>query len=277
MILVTGASGNVGGYVCQALAEVGSDFVRAVSTHTTHENERTLDFLNAHTFTEALSGVQKVFLVRPPALSKPEQDMRPFIEACQQAGVQQLVFLSLQGVEQNTFTPHAKIEGIIRRVGVPYTFLRPSFFMQNLTMQHAAEIRQRDELFMPAGNGKTNFIDARDIADAAATVLLSSDHLFKAYELTGADSFSYYEVAGMLTSELNRTIRYTKPGLLRYWLRSLKQGMPFGFALVTGVIYSIARLGKASGKSEDLILLLGRPPRSLPAFIQEHKQYWLKT
>ncbi|WP_119396315.1 SDR family oxidoreductase [Salinibius halmophilus] len=276
MILVTGATGNVGGLLCDALQNrkvAKQGFVRAMS-RPIHASDRRFDFLDAGTFAPALDGIKQVFLVRPPALAKPNKDMAPFLRACKTAGVEQIVFLSLQGADKNTWTPHAKIEQLIRDLSLDYTYLRPSFFMQNLTMQHAREIRERSEIFAPAGHGKTNFIDARDIADVAALVLTTPNHLGQAYELTGSQGFSYSEVAQMLSAQLNRQVVYAKPGLLRYIARQLSQGTPLGFALVTSVIYSIARLGKANHYSPELETLLARPPRTLAAFIKEHSAVW---
>jgi uncharacterized protein YbjT (DUF2867 family) len=275
MILVTGATGNVGGYVCDRLNDQQVSFVKAVREPTQQESERWLDFLNPTTFEAALRGITHVFLVRPPALAKPEQDMRPFLEACKKYQIDHIVFLSLQGVEQNAFTPHAKIEKLIETLNLPFTFLRPSFFMQNLTMQHKEEIRKDSILFMPAGNGLTNFIDARDIADAAAVCLQDKEHIGKKHTLTGSHSYSYYDVANLLSAELGRTIHYAKPGLIRYWVKSIRGGMSVGFAMITGIIYTIARLGKADGTNDTLATLLHRPPRSLEQFIKEHRKLWL--
>ncbi|EAR10626.1 SDR family oxidoreductase [Reinekea blandensis] len=274
MILVTGATGNVGGLLCRELTERSCVFFRGVSKPTL-SNDRRLNFLDPSTFDAALFGIDRVFLVRPPALAKPEKDMRPFLEACQQKGIKQVVFLSLQGAARNPWTPHAKIEAIIRELDLPYTFLQPSFFMQNLTQQHAQDIREHDELFMPAGRGATNFIDARDIALAAAVVLTEPGHEDRSYELTGSQAYRYDEVAALLSQVLGRTIVYSQPGLLRYLWRTWRQGNPLGYALVTGVIYSVARLGKADGYSDALPTLIQRSPISLTRFIEEHRAQWV--
>ena len=273
MILVTGATGNVGGLLCRVLTERSVGFLRGVSKPTL-SNDRRLNFLDPATFDDALSGVDRVFLVRPPALAQPQRDMRPFLQACQQKAIRQVVFLSLQGAERNPWTPHAKIEALIRALALPYTFLQPSFFMQNLTQQHAKDIRDHDELFLPAGRGATNFIDARDIAAAAAIVLTEPGHVSRSYELTGPQAYRYDEVAAMLSRVLGRTIVYPQPGLLRYLWRTWRQGNPLGYALVTGVIYTVARLGMADGYSNALPELIQRPAISLDRFIEEHQAQW---
>ena len=70
---------------------------------------------------------------------------RPFVEAIKRSEVEQVLFLSLQGVESNPFTLHHKIEKLIVEAGIPYTFMRPSFFTQNLSTTHRAEITNHND------------------------------------------------------------------------------------------------------------------------------------
>lgn len=94
--------------------------------------------------------------------------MFPVIATARRCGIRQIVFLSLQGVQHNRSTPHYVIEQYLKSSGVSYTCLRPKFFMQNLSVIHAAEIRDDDEVFVPAGRSFTAFIDTRDIGRVSA-------------------------------------------------------------------------------------------------------------
>jgi len=76
-------------------------------------------------------------------------------------GVNHVVYLSTLGAEKNVIIPHHRIEKHIMGTDITYTLLRASFFMQNLLEVHRADIVEHDELFVPAGSGKTSFIDAR--------------------------------------------------------------------------------------------------------------------
>ncbi|KLD59983.1 NmrA family transcriptional regulator, partial [Lactiplantibacillus plantarum] len=73
------------------------------------------------TFDAALRGIQKVFFVRPPQLAKPKQDMWPFLKCLQAHHIEQVVFVSLMGVEHNPMTPHHQIEQMIEQLQLPYT------------------------------------------------------------------------------------------------------------------------------------------------------------
>ncbi|MBU9713628.1 NmrA family NAD(P)-binding protein [Evansella tamaricis] len=119
-----------------------------------------------------------------------------------------MVFVSLMGVEKPPIVPHRKIEDMIRDLGIGYTFLRPSFFMQNLNTTHREDIAIRNELYMPVGRAKTSFIDTRDIASVAATCLIEKGYLNKFYTLTGAKAIDYEEVGEILSNTLGRKIEY---------------------------------------------------------------------
>ena len=86
--------------------------------------------------------------------------------------------LSIQGVERNrVVVPHRKVEDHLRRNGLAWTFVRAAYFMQNLSMTHAADIRERDEIFLPAGRrSRTAHVDARDVAAVAAVALTGEGH-----------------------------------------------------------------------------------------------------
>jgi nucleoside-diphosphate-sugar epimerase len=148
--------------------------------------------------------------------------------------------------------------------------------MQNLSTTHAAEIRDRDEIFVPAGGGKTNFVDARDLGEAAAHMLAGpGKHLMRAYDLTGPASFTYGEVAAILTRELGREIRYARPSKVRFLIRKLREKTPLMFTLVMIYLYHQTVSGAADSFSPELGELLGRPPTSLEQFVREHRHIWM--
>ena len=190
------------------------------------------------------------------------------------ANVRQIVFLSLLGVARNPVIPHHAIEQHILASGLDYTFLRASFFMQNLSTTHCQEIRSDREIYVPAGRGKTSFIDVRDIARIGVLALSQPGHANQAYDLTGDQSLDYYEVAGLFSEVLGRAITYRKPSLLGFITRHYVRGKPLPYVLVMAGIYSTARLGLAGGISHDAERLLGRRPNRFRQFIEDYKAVW---
>lgn len=216
-ILVTGATGNVGFEVVRLLSERGYPVKAAVRSYSTSRlnlpsgvESVAFDFEQPQTFEPALRDINTLFLVRPPAILQVKKYIYPAIALAQAVGVERIVFLSLLGAERIAILPHAKIEAYIKSLGLPYTFLRPSFFMQNLSTTHCQDIRDNNEIFVPAGKGKTSFIDVRDIAAVAVKVMTEPGHENKAYPLTGSEALDYYKVAEIFTNTLGRQIVYTK-------------------------------------------------------------------
>lgn len=263
-ILVTGSTGTVGAAVVAQLVGAGHEVRAAVRPGSRARNETPcetveFDFEVPSTFSAALDGVGRVFLMRPPQMPD-HRLMRPFIDALAASDVQQVAFLSVQGAGTNSFVPHHGIEQYLKRSGVPWTFLRPSFFMQNLSTTHRADICERDEVFVPAGRGRTNFIAAEDVASAAATVLTTPGHLGRAYEITGDEALTYAEVATILSAVCGREIVYSEPSARAFKTRMRAAGADEAFVSVMGSIYLIAKLGMAAGTTDELRGLIGRPP-----------------
>ena len=104
---------------------------------------------------------------------------------------------------------HRQAEKIIEESGIPFSFLRPNFFMQNFVNFYSPMIKSQGALYAPAGDGKVSFVDVRDIAAVAVQALTDdSQHAGKAYTITGQDALSYGQVAEILSNEVNKRISY---------------------------------------------------------------------
>lgn len=279
-ILVTGASGNVGRYVVDELLKMGETVVAAGTDVKRLEeifriNDEfqgnielvRFDFTDKSTFEQALKDVDRVFLMRPPHLGKPE-DLYGFIDAMKENDIKLVSFLSLMGVEKNTIPPHHKIEKYIEAVGVPFAHIRPGFFMQNLSGIHAKEIVEKNEIFVPAGRSRTSFIDAADIGLSVATLLHEADkYKNSSHTITGAESLDYFQVAEILSKVTGRKITYAKPSYLRYRSYYIKErGLEKGYVNVTVALYFMTRMGTAKEVTDGFFRLTGKQPRSFEDF-----------
>jgi uncharacterized protein YbjT (DUF2867 family) len=281
-ILVIGAMGNVGTEVVHSLA--GKNIpIRAADLFPEKVKERfglgveavRFDFSDPSTFADTFRGIRKVFVLRPPQISNIKRDMFPALEVAKAAGVNHMVFLSLIGIEKNKVVPHYKVEQWILSSGLDYTFLRCSFFMQNLNTTHLAEIRDRDEIYIPVGDAKTSFLDVRDIGAVAALALSSPGHEKKAYDLTGSEALDYYQVAEMFTRVLGRKITYKNPSSMKFFRRQQKNNKLM-FALVTTWLYGNTRKGMAETVTGEVMRLLGREPIRMRKYIEDYKSSWVK-
>jgi uncharacterized protein YbjT (DUF2867 family) len=281
-ILVTGALGNVGTQVVYGLQAAGCR-VRAADRNVAGLREKFgdsvecvhFDFLDPTSFAQTFEGVGQMFLMRPPQISNVKRDMFPAINAAKQAGVRYVVFLSVIGIEKMTFIPHYKVETYLKQQGFQTTFLRCSFFMQNLSTTHRQEIKERSEIFVPVGNAKTSFIDVRDIGAVAARILTETGQEGKNYDLTGAEALDYWQATKILGETLGRNIGYPNPGAIRFFIETLRRGAPFSYAFVVMGLYTSTRYGMAESITDSVEKLTGRKPISFKQFTEDYKDSWL--
>lgn len=280
-ILVIGGTGNIGFPLIKYLSQDDSVQIIAGSHNVSHAKSilqqfnqvqvKHFDFLDPQTFEDAFQGVTKVFFVRPPQLADPQHDMLPFLRFTKKQHIKQTVFISLLGVEKNPMTPHHKIEQLILDLNLPYTFIRPSFFMQNLNTTHRLDIQKNHDLFIPAGNSRTSFIDTRDIGEVAAIALLDNKYIGQKLNITGPMALSYSEIAQIMTNVLGYPITYSKPSLLKFRQRMLERGLKKDFVNVMVMLYLITQLGNAKEVTSTLGQILPHAPRTIQNYIRDYQ------
>lgn len=283
MILVTGPNGNVGTELVRQLADAGTLPFR-VAAHTPAKLQAIhgdrvaavkFDYADQATWPAALKGVTCLFLLFPlPHPRTAKQWMVPFVAAAAAAGVRHIIYLTVPGADTTPAVPHHAVEQAIIVSGVPHTFLRAAFFAQNMCRDittHAVDVALHNEIFVPAGRGKTSFVDSRDVAEVAVNIMADpAPHAGQAYVLTGPEVINYYRVAELFTAELGRPIRYANPSIPHFWWRLWGRTTWDTLAFMT-IVYSLTRFGKNAPFTDTLGRLLGRPPRSMAEFVHDYR------
>jgi len=263
-VLVTGATGTVGSAL---LAELdGSDTVVRAATRTPPgggpaDEWVAFDFAKPETWGPALSGVDALFLLRPPEHSQ-VGPLTEFVDAVARVGVEHCVVLSVLGADRNPLHPHRRIECHVASTPLSWTVLRPSFFTQALRDAHGEDL-ERGEIAVPAGDGATSFVDAREVAAVAARTLTEPGHEGRADDITGPAALTCGEVAAIASEALGRHVAYTRPSLPGFVRREVRRGRSLAFTLVMCGIYTTARLGPAARVTDDAERVLGREPRTV--------------
>jgi uncharacterized protein YbjT (DUF2867 family) len=277
-VLVTGATGTVGRSLVGELLAAGQ-VVRAgvlvpgaAGLPPDAEPVR-LDFHDPTTAAPALVGVDRLFLLRPPAISDVATALGPLVQAAARVGVRRVVVLSVMGV--NPALPHWRMERMVQQAGLPMTALRPSYFAQNLLTAFGDEIRKHSRLRLACGSGRVSFVDTRDVAAVASRVLVDPDaHPAGPRTLTGPQALDFSQVALLLSSELGRQIRYEPCGLLTRRRRLLESGADPAYVRVQLMIDVTTRLGLARRVTRDVQHVLGRPATPLATFVHDHRDGW---
>ena len=274
-VLVTGGTGTVGEPLVSQLLD-SPVAVRVATRSPESARERfgdgaeyvAFDLDHPETWGDALAAVDRLFLLLPPGVGVDR--VREFVDAASRMGVRHVAYLSILGAETLRVVPHRRIERHLETSGMATTFLRASYFMQNLSEIHRPEIVERDEIYIPAGDGTLSFVDARDVAGVAATVLTESGHENRAYDLTGPAALDFHAVADVFTDVLDRPISYANPSRLAFARHMYRRGVPAGLVAFMLVEYSVVRLGFAGRTTDDVEAILGQPPRTMAQFVADH-------
>ena len=284
-VLVSGATGNVGRHVARVLLERGAAVTaasskpsRAASTAGTGARGVRLDFLDRSSWEGALAGARRLFLMRPPAIARIDETLGPFIDLALERGVEQIVFLSVAGAGKNRLVPHRAAEDHLRERGAPHTNLRPGFFAQNLGAAYRRDIAEDDRIYVPAGRTQpVNWIDTRDIAEAAALILLDpKPHRGENYTLCGPGAVPWSRVSAALSRALGRPIRYEPASVIGYAAHLARRGLSPGQIAIQTALHVGLRFGQGAGTDPTLERLLGRPGRPIEEYVDDHAALWEK-
>jgi len=286
-ILITGATGNIGVEVIRFLLTAGGPHRIIAGVRNIEMAKHVFagypaleyvhfDFDHQDTFEGALTGIDRVFLLRPPHISDVGKYFSPLISAFQQKGIREIVFLSVQGAEKSRVIPHNKIERLIIQSGLEYIFLRPGYFMQNLTTTLMPDIRTKREIILPAGHAKFNWIDIVNIGEAAA-ILLNKFSTYKnqAYEITGLENETFADVTAIINSIIDQPIHYRDVSLLRFFRIKNQAGMAKGMIIVMMLLHYLPRFQHEPPVSDVYQKLTGKEPTTLKAFIEREKQKFM--
>jgi uncharacterized protein YbjT (DUF2867 family) len=283
-ILVTGATGTVGAGVVAELLKRGAQ-VRALARKQPADGtfpagvEVALgDLLDPVSVLEAMQGIDKLFLLNAVTPDELTQGLIAYGSA-RRLGLKQVTYLSVFRAEQFRDVPHfaskVAVESALREFGVPYTILRPGYFLQN-------DLRLKDVLAgpglypMPIGSTGIAAVDVRDIVEAAALSLTGSGHEGKTYNLVGPHLLSGPGAAGTWSKVLGKPIRYTGENFEEYELQ-MRAHMPGWSAFdLRSMFQAFSERGFAStGKDvRQFADLLGHAPRSYEDFAAEAAQAW---
>jgi len=276
MILITGASGNVGREVVkQALAvglQIRATFQSpAVAAKAPAGLEGVImDYAKPETIRAALHGVEKIFLVGPPVRDLPALEAN-FVREVRAAGRKHIVKLSALGGRESMFpSGHRDSEENIEASGLPYTFLRPNGFMQNLVNYNAGTIRSQNAFYGCQGNGAVSLVDIRDIAAVAVIVLAATGHEGKSYALTGGEALTSEQVAEKISRVAGRKISYVDLQAAELKKGILSAGTPEWSADALLDLQRFYREGKASLVTDNVERLTGHKPITFDQFARDY-------
>ena len=304
IILVTGATGTVGSEVVKQLVSSsisspspsGQSVIRA-TVHSQNKVDKFnqygggelvesvhMDYNKPETIAASLDKVDRLFLLNLPSPNMADISSKVISEA-KKNGVRYIVKLSVFGADAEPGILigrlHRQEEKVIEESGIPYTFLRSSAFMQNFVNYYGYNIKAQNAIYLPAGEGKVSFVDARDVAAVASKILLSekndngiTQHENKAYVITGPEALSYGQVTEIISEEIGKKISYVDTE--EEDARKVMESRSFEDWLIDAILeeFYTTKLGNRSTTTNTVEQIIGQKPNSFAQFVREYANYF---
>ncbi|MBD1541385.1 SDR family oxidoreductase [Arthrobacter sp. IA7] len=279
-IVITGATGQLGRLVVEALLESGLPAEQIVAAGRTVDRiadlaergvqVRTIDYSQPESLRQAFAGADKILLVSGSEVGQRVEQHRNAIDAAKEAGAGLIAYTSVANADTTAMKladEHIATEEILRDSGVPFVLLRNGWYLENYTGQLPVQV-QHGAVFGSAGDGRVSAAARADYAAAAAAVLLQEDQGGKVYELGGDNAFTLSELAGEVSAASGKPVTYKDLPAEQYTEVLVGAGLPEPYA----AILADSDLGIARGDllvtSGDLSALLGRPTTPLREAVQ---------
>lgn len=271
-ILVTGGSGKTGKRIA---ARIGTNRARIASRHPGPEGVY-FDWTEPKTFEAALANVRAIYLTAPTRNGMQLEAMKPFLRQALSHGVKRFVLLSASQLPEGGPLMGA-VHAFLYQEAPEWAVRRPSWFMQNFTEGvHFPTIRDEDTIYSATEDGRIAFIDAEDIASAAASLLLAPTAPNRDFVLTGPCAISYDEAATLISEAAGRSIRHhriSEAELAERWMRTgLQEEHARGLAAMDTLIAN----GAEDRITDGFTSITANLPRSFEAFVAGHSDAWHK-
>ena len=284
MILITGATGNIGTELVELLAANGPS-LRVVS-----RNEKKVAHLDPHiervigdlrepaVVQRALQKVDQLFII--PVLLDPNHETdRLLIDEAKRAGVGHIVMVSSGVLRFDDKNPigllHLQKERFIEETGIPRTFLRPGGFMSNTLRFWADTIKAQAKVFNPTADGKTALISPYDIAAVAAAALTTNGHEGKTYELTGPELLSAHEQVNILSKVIGKPIQCIDIPVEAAVESMKSNGLPEAIIEGLSTLWTQVRKGQGIFQTNEVERLTGKPAQTFETWCQKHRAAFL--
>lgn len=278
MILVTGSTGTFGSHVAKELqkqkisfkaAGQKSDKIKEILGDDVQFAE--FDWANPSSFKNLFDGISEIYLVSPPNSDLFPDQLVPFLQQAKQAGVNFIVLSTVLGTEANKEGSLYNAELAVQNSGINFTIVRPNFIFQNF-INYDLDAVKSGVIFLPSGDGKTSYIDVRDVATIVVEILNYKEKYFsKIYNLTGIEAINHESAAKIFTDVLGVEVKNINPTEEDYKKTLRSYHLPDSTIDFMAMLYKFIKAGYFATITTDFKNLTGRDPISFKDFIKDYE------
>ena len=284
MILVTGATGNLGKTTINSLISKGisANDIAALVRDESKSSELKLrgiqvrigDYEDFDSLTNAFQGVDKLLLISSSSeITQRFEQHQNVINAAKQVGVNHITYTSFdmkdlrQSIMAGDVQYHADTRDYLKQFAVPYTLLNNTLYADLIPIISGNNIMDNG-ISIPAGNGKTPFLPITEMAEAIAVVLTTSGHENKEYIIAAETAFSFGEIADFISEITGTTVVYRQTDVPSYVSQLMLQGVARDDAAYLSRFAGSISSGEFDTNKSDVKRLLGRNPMPLKEFLR---------
>ena len=284
MILVTGATGHLGKAATEFLlqktepkniAVFARNQEKAANLKSKGIDVRLGDYDDYTSLVNAFKGIEKLYFVSGNDLEKREQQHLNIIKAAKETSVKHVVYTSFQRKKEDASSPiaivaqcHINTEKWLIASGLSYTILKHALYMDGIPMFTGSNVLEKG-IFLPAGNGKVSYALRSEMAEAAANILTSDGHENKIYEFSGTESYSFGEIADIISNISGKKVNYTNPSQEIYKQEMTKAGVPLQAIAVVSAFSEGIKQGEFDFPDNTMKRILGRKLTEIKEFLKE--------
>ena len=284
MILVTGATGNLGKATIHSLLNNGTD-AKDIAALVRDETKGTAlksngiqvkfgDYQDFESLRSAFQGVDKLLLVSSSSDIVHRFDQhKNVIDAAKEAGVSHIVYtgFDMKDLRKSSMVGdvqyHAYTTDYLKQMAVPYTVMNNTLYADMIPIISGKDIL-KNGISIPAGVGKVPFLPITEMAEALAVVLTTPGHENKEYVIAAETAFSFAEIADIISEITGTTIAYNQTEVMSYVAQLVQQGVSEDDAAYLARFAGAIARGEFDTNKSDVKQLLGRTTTSLPDFLR---------
>jgi len=283
-IMITGVTGQLGGQVLrllqqktdrQSISVIARDPSKLDPEKIKGINVIQADYEDKDSLSKAFKGIDILYFVSGNEIPKRKKQHEQVVKAAKEAGVKHVVYTSFQRKTETNDSPVAQIadahlltEKLLKQSGLTYTIMKHALYSDVIPMFIGEDVFKKGMIYQPAGDGKVSFASRSDMAEAAAVILTSAGHENKIYEIAGTKSFSYHDIAKILSGISGKQISYVSPTAEEFRKTLQEAGVPDEAIMMSVTFNEGIRQGEFDFPDPTLEKLIGHKPQSVEEFLK---------